>query len=709
MSSRHRIRTIYWKELVDILRDRRTLIAMIVVPIVLYPLLMLGSIQAVSYQAESLGHEEITIGVINDEHRKMVQQLVGYDRLGLERERRTRLAETGEEPDLPQSLGDAKIEVFDSRKTLEARIQQRRIQVGIVFDGEALVEPEQYARTLGVELLSDAEEVRSDFAAARMTGMINRVRKQLLDERLKRQRLPESFLDPFEVTTANLSSPPSILGQVLPLVLVLMTITGAIYPAIDLTAGERERGTLESLMVCPVPVIDLIVGKFLVVTTVAIMGATLNLASVTATVYFGGFDKIIAQTGSGIPLTQMIFILLCLIPFAVLMSAIMIAVSSYARTFKEAQNYVTPVILAVLIPGGIAALPATQLDGIMLVMPVGNMVLLARDFLLGASVPALSIAMVLLSTSLYAAAAVAVAANIFGQESVVFADAGSFKGVFARALIKPASRPSVSMALLIVAILFPVWFFVQSSLSPKPGEGMEELLVGTARIMPALFVIVPLALLLYWKVDLRATFALRWPSARFLLSAVLIGATAWIPAEELNVLQAGLVGVPDALLKNFEPLQRAVENMTLGKAVLLLALVPALCEELLFRGLLLSGLSSGARKWTAILVSAAIFGVFHFILFRFPVTAGLGVVLALLCWNARSILPAMIAHLLHNGFSAYTALHPQWRSALGIDDGEAFSHLPIAVMLVGGMLFATGVILTLRPAGARAQIADAAE
>jgi len=698
MSFRHRIRTIYWKELVDILRDRRTLIAMILVPIVLYPLLMLGSIQAVSYQTKSLKHEEITIGVINDDHRRMIRQLTGFDSRGLELKRDRLRAETGKEPDLPQPLTDAKIEVVGSREALEARIQQRMIQVGVVFSGDTLVERDQYSKTLKVEILTDAEEVRSDFAASRVTGMIERVQQQLLDDRLAQQRLPEAFLEPFEITTADLSSPPSILGQVLPLILVLMTITGAIYPAIDLTAGERERGTLESLMVSPVPVIDLIVGKFLVVTTVAIMGATLNLASVTATVYFGGFDKIIAQTGTGIPFAKMVFILLCLIPFAILMSAIMIAVCSYARTFKEAQNYVTPVILAVLIPGGIAALPATQLEGIMLVMPVGNMVLLARDFLLGATVPALSIAMVLLSTSLYAAAAVAVAANIFGQESVVFADAGSLKGVFARELIKPTPRPRVSMALLIVAILFPAWFFVQSALSPGPGEGVDELLVGTARTMPGVFVLFPLLVAIYWKVNVKETFALRLPSLRYAGAAVLIGVAAWIPAHEINVLLIQLVGLPEALAKNFELIDKAVTQMPLGKALLLLAVVPALCEELLFRGMLLSGLASASRKWTAILVSAAIFGMFHFILFRFPVTAALGVVLALLCWNARSILPAMIAHLLHNGLSIYSAIHPKWHEAIGITGDDSFAHLPLPVLAIGGAVFVVGILLTLRPA-----------
>ncbi len=697
MSARHRIHTIYGKELVDIMRDRRTLIAMILVPIVLYPLLMLGSIQAVTYQTDAMAQEEISIGVINDDHRRMLQEFIGRDRiLSEELQDASPSPEKASAP--PRPLSDAKIWVFDSRAELEAAIQERRVNVGVVFGGSSLVYPEDYSATLDVDLLADTEEVRSDFAAARVRDMIVRVSQRLLQERLRQQRLPETFLKPFDVATTNLSAPPSILGQILPLILVLMTITGAIYPAIDLTAGERERGTLESLMVCPVPIIDLVVGKFLVVTTVAIMGATLNLASVTATVYFGGFDKVIAQTGGSLPLTQMLFILLSLIPFAVLMSAIMMAVCSYARTFKEAQNYVTPVIMAVLIPGGIAALPATQLSGIMLVMPVGNMVLLSREFLLGATVPLGSIAMVLLSTTLYAAAAVAVAAGIFGRESVVFSDAGSLKGVFNRVLIKPSRLPSVSMSLLVIALLFPAWFYVQSALSPSVDEDTGDLFTDTARLMPLLFVFLPAAVVMYWRVDLRDAFALRLPSARYCLAAVIIGLTAWIPAEELNVCQAKLIGAPEAILKNFAMMQASVGDMPLGTAILVLAIVPAICEELLFRGLLLSGLSSASRKWTAIITSAAMFGVFHFILFRFPVTAGLGVLLALLCWNSRSILPAIIAHLLHNSIGVYTALHPDWRRSIGIPESdETWTHLPMPVIVVGCTIFLAGIALAILP------------
>jgi len=697
MSAPHRIRTVYWKELIDILRDRRTLIAMILVPIVLYPLLMLGSIQAVSYQSKSLEHEKVIIGVYKDSHRIMVQQLIGYDREALEAKRRAVLKETGKKPDLPEPFEDAKIVVFDTRDELEKSIEARRVQIGVVFDGDRLPDLNEYGRTIKLSLLADVEEVRSQSAADRFTAMVRRVSKRMLDLRLNHENLPEAFVDPVAVKTVNLSSPPSILGQILPLVLVLMTITGAIYPAIDLTAGERERGTLESLMVSPVPVIDLIVGKFLVVTTVAIMGATLNLASVTATVYFGGFNAIIAQHGQGVPIMTLVLILLCLIPFAVLMSAIMIAVCSYARTFKEAQNYVTPVILAVLIPGGIAALPATQLSGLMLVMPVGNMVLLTRDFLLGATIPWLTIGMVLVSTTLYAAAAVAVAANVFGKESVVFADAASFSSVFNRSLIRPAPRPSVSMALMIAAILFPVWFYVQGSLSPGPGESASDLLWGTARLMPVFFVILPLLLIAYWKINVVGTFSLRAPGVKYVVAALLIGASAWVPAHEIDVLQVHLFGLPDAIAQQFEAMQKMVSELSLPEAVLLIAIVPAVCEELFFRGLLLSGLSSAARKWTAIVTSAVVFGVFHFILFKIPVTVGMGVVLALLCWNSRSIVPSMLAHLLHNGIGAYTALHPEWQRVIGINDSESFAHLPVAVLGVGLVVFAAGLVLLRTP------------
>lgn len=717
MSFAHRVQTIYRKELIDILRDRRTLIAMILVPIVLYPLLLLGSVQAVSHQAESLGQETLVIGVINEAQKALIERLIVDDARALaESSPATETSEpkdtskkykqkaidrtvqgtfSGEISQSAEPITDYHIRVLGTEERLAQAVRERTVHVGIRFGRDFFIDSLDHRNQ--VTLLADLEEVRSRFAHLRLVDLLQRTEWRIKEYRKASAKLPPTFDQPFKLDITDLSSPPSILGQVLPLILVLMTITGAIYPAIDLTAGERERGTLESLMVCPVPVFDLIVGKFLVVTTVAIMGATLNLASVSATVYFGGFNQVIAVTGGGIPLLQMGLILLCLIPFAVLMSAIMIAVCSYARTFKEAQNYVTPVIIAVLLPGGIAAMPATRLDGVMLVMPVGNMVLLARELLIGASVSAWHIGMVLLSTTLYAAAAVGVAARVFGSEAVVFSDAGSLKNLFSRRLIQPRSTPGASMALSFTALLFPIYFFLQTAASTGEGEDFTRQLRWTAVMMPTLFVVLPALALLYWKVNLVQSFALRRPCARYIVAAVLIGAASWVPIHELNVLQSHVLPIPSELKQKLIESNEAIKSLSPWAALLMLALVPAFCEELMFRGVLLGGLRGAAGRWTAILVSAAIFGVFHFMLIRFLPTMILGVVLAYLCWQSRSIWPGVIVHFLHNGLVVSTLYWP-WRTSLGasMDDAADAAHLPATVILGGVTLIALGLSLAAR-------------
>ena len=695
MRYHRRIRTIYSKELIDILRDHRTLIAMIVVPIVLYPLLMLGSVQAVSFQAARIDDEALVVAVVNENQGRNLKELVAADRTALRREFAARNEESSGE-DQPTPLEEDKLHVTaaGSVDEVDRLLRERFVHIGVVFNRDELFDSPDVQNK--IQWRYDKEDVRSAAAKIRLEEVMDRVTKRTVDERKAAARLPSTFDKPFVVETVDLSSPPSILGQILPLLLVLMTITGAIYPAIDLTAGERERGTLESLMASPVPVIDLIVGKFLVVTTVALMGSALNLGSVTATVYFGGFGQLIASTGGSMPLGTMFFILLALIPFAVLMSAIMIAVCSFARTFKEAQNYVTPVILAVLIPGGIAALPATRLEGVMLVMPVGNMVLLARDMLLGAHIPGWAAFMVILSTTLYAGAAVAIAAGVFGRESVVFSDAASLSAMFRRRSIKPRPRPTVSMALLVVSLFFPIWFFIQGYLSPQPDQDARGLLYASAWLMPALFVGVPSLILAYWKINSRDTFAFHVPPLRYMAAGLLIGVSAWAPAHEVSVLQQRILGTPEAVVRSAELLAETLRAMPLAHVLLVLALVPAICEELLFRGFLLGGVGPALGKWGGIMLTAAIFGVFHFFLFRFTVTAGLGVVLGYLCWQSKSILPAMLTHFLHNALGALTVVRPEWVRFLEADGNSEWGHIPAPYLVAALIVFVLGLVMAAR-------------
>jgi membrane protease YdiL (CAAX protease family) len=333
----------------------------------------------------------------------------------------------------------------------------------------------------------------------------------------------------------------------------------------------------------------------------------------------------------------------------------------------------------------------------MLVMPVGNMVLLARELLVGAHVPGWHVVTVLLSTTLYAGAAVAVAANIFGKESVVFADSGSLKMVLLRRFIKPSTHPSIAMSLMLVALLFPAWFFVQGALSPKsPSETVPGVIYGTGVLMPIFFILVPAMIVVYWKVGVSGAFALRLPRARYVLAAIIIGSVTWVISHEMYVLQNMLVQAPAIVVENAVILQQTLAAMPLGHALLLTAIVPAICEELLFRGFLLSGLRSAMAQWPSILLCAAVFGVFHFLFYKFPVTFFLGVILAYLCWQARSVIPAILAHMMHNGIVTLQAVQPSLFEWTGNSRSDEWSHLPVPLVIVSVLVVAGGLRLAGR-------------
>lgn len=730
-----RILTVFRKELADVLRDRRTLIATIVVPVVLYPLLMLLSLQAVSIETAQVAQETIVVGVrdeaarahlnaLLDEaaealppspregqgegapgvdtapHRAEPGELAGETANGDEAQQQAPSPQPspggrgGQAAQPPEPLRDhVETIVTDD---LRSAVLNRVIQVGVVFG-------DRTDEQVHVELLFQPESLRSASAAGRVRDMLGRVARARLTDRLDRLGITRETITPVVVEQTTLSTPGSLLSLILPLVLVLMTITSAIYPAIDLTAGEHERGTLETLVVCPVPILDLVVGKFLCIATIALLGATLNLVSVTATVYFGGLGELLgaagdgasaASGGGGFPWWAIPVILLSLVPFTVLMSAVLIVVCSFARSFKEAQNYMTPVIIAVLLPALVASLPGARLEGLMLVLPVGNMVLLVREVLSGVPVGAAAFGWAIGSTTLYAVAAVVLAAQVFGREAVLFADSVSMRTLLSHKSAKPRRLPPLTMAALYAAVLFPIWFYLQTFMQQAAGGDLATLLRYTAVAMPLLFVAVPALMLGHWKIDLRGAWSLAAPRPRDLASAVLLGLSMWTVAHELFVAQQAVLPTPPQLMESNDALVAALRSQPLWLTLLLIAIIPAICEELFFRGFVMNGLRTATRKWTAIVLAAAAFAMFHFFLFKFSTTFVLGVALGWLCWQSASIWPAIVAHALHNGLAALSARHPRWQTSLGIDPADPFAHLPWPVLLGAAVLLTAAVLLS---------------
>lgn len=685
-----RIWAVYRKELTEILRDRRTLVAMIVVPVVLYPLLLLLWVGATEREESQIRAQTFRIEVDDD---RSLADLTGIiNRV---------IAEADDDDD----VGDFEVRV--GRTEPEALGDTVQLRVALPALEEHLAKPYR------VEVVVQYSEVNvhSRTAMSRFRSLLGRFGQLLTRERLsivlKAARSGtadmDAILDPIVLTQESTATERQrggwALGLIVPVILVLMTITGAVYPAIDLTAGERERGTLETLMASPVPPIHLVTGKFLVVATLSMLAAALNVISVGATMHFSGLTQAITQQMPiELPISALPIILMCMVPFALLFSAILIAVCSFARTFKEAQNYVMPVIIGAMIPAMAVTLPSVRLEGVLLVMPVGNMVLLARDLFQQKADMAPQIIIVLLSTALYAAAAIALAARLFGQEAVLFADAGSYRTLLQRRFFRRSLRPTAAQALMLAALLFPATFYTQSFLSQGASRFLDTMKWLAVIQFVGLFVFLPLCVAAFLKIDIVETFRLRLPPARVWLAAGLMGMSSWALAHEFLAFQTQVLPPTSTMAEFAQKIQSELAESPLWLVLLLMAIVPAVTEEFLFRGFMLSGLRSGMKKWSAIVMVSLIFGIYHFMIDRLPVTVLLGVALAYLCWQSGSLWPGIVLHAMHNGISMVLATSPELVEKVGLETHQdAHSHLPAYIWLPAILVFALGLILAGRP------------
>lgn len=727
MSRFSRINTIWRKELTDTLRDRRTLIAMVLVPMVLYPALMLGSLQALEVQVSHLVQEEYTVAVASEEIQAWLRRLIDTD------PQRQLAAETQPVATLPQlefpPPGAGRAD-RPGRHTATARASVRQkppeykvltvpdvmqavvegqVHAGLLLDGPPPEPDPSGVRRVG--LIYDETEIRSEIAAAGLMGILERASERIVRQRLAAQRLTPEFLEPLILIEHNVASAEkmagSILGQIVPFILIIMTLTGAIYPAIDLTAGERERGTLETLMVAPVPAVDLIAGKFIVVTLIGLLSAVLNLLSIGGTIYLGGLGDLFTQGSQLVfPLSALPWVLLLLVPLAVMFSAVLLAVCSFARSFKEAQNYIVPVFLAAMIPGVVGVLPGTRLAGPIVVMPVANIVVLTRELFLG-RFDLQAILWVLLSTSLYAAAAIAVAARLFGQEAVLFADAGSVRTLFQRRYFTPRATPTAASALLVLAVVYTLNFYIQQALGGPDRLGGLGFLAAVALTLVLLLGLGPLLVAVYLRLNVPTSFHLAAPRPGAIAAALCFGASTWVLATAWLVYQESWMPLDPWVAQQMAQKLGFWEELDPWQVLFFLALVPALVEEWFFRGFVLSGLRGSLNRWAAILIVALAFGLHHYSAHRLVITTALGVLLGLLVVQYGSIWPAVLAHLAHNAMSLLAA-HPRglkpWLDSIGLN--VEHGDIPAGWVAMAVALTLAGLLICLldpwrRPRGMR--------
>lgn len=200
--------------------------------------------------------------------------------------------------------------------------------------------------------------------------------------------------------------------------------TGGMYPAIDMTAGEKERHTLEPLLASPASREEIVLGKIFASTTASFLTAMLTIGSLLVAIQRLGMgqsgeelEKLVSRAAPGVG--AMALILLTLLPTALFAASVMIAVALFARGFKEAQSLLTPVIMAVVVPAVVGMLPGLELNVGLALIPVFNVSQLIKEIIIGEYSP-INFVTAFASNVFYALVAFWISVRIFKTESVLF-------------------------------------------------------------------------------------------------------------------------------------------------------------------------------------------------------------------------------------------------------------------------------------------------
>ncbi len=701
------VKLIFCREVRDQLRDRRTLFMIAVLPLLLYPALGIGMMQMMSVFREQprtvvllgeknlpaepkLSLESERLHVYSDgppekdEPDPQAAELLAQGRKI--RDQLARLTEVEAADDEARRTGDSALAL-----RLDKELLSLRSDLGKIFASSSMqvliIVPEEFgenihkmdrqiaARKLGAggftdyprpKIVENSADEKSHIAYQRVKEALGEWERKILAKRLFEADLPVTLSEPVKAAPIDLALQDqfaaSLWSKLFPALLVIMAVTGAFYPAIDLGAGEKERGTMETLLICPASRVEIVLGKFLTVMSFSMSTALLNLVSMGLTGKY-----MVSVAGGGMlpkigdlsfpPISSLVWILVLLVPLAALFSALCLSLATFARSSKEGQYYLTPLLMVTLGLTVFCLSPAVEITPFYSVMPVVGVALLLKAMLL-APVSASSLylyAIPVLVTSIgYSLLALWWAIEQFAREDVLFREAERFElGLWIRHLLREKEpTPSFTEAgvcfAMIMLLQFGLMRFMQQALAAAAATSRDTIMMRLLMIQQLAIIATPALLMgVMLTASVVRTFRLRFPGWRMLAAAAVLPFAMHPLSLELSA----------SLQWFFPPLPQSVIDVlkTMGDTahpwwfvLLTFAVVPAICEEIAFRGFILSGFQRTGRVWLAVGLSSLTFGVMHMIPQQVFNATLLGLVLGLIAVGSKSLFPCILFHFVYN-------------------------------------------------------------
>ena len=396
---------VYSKELLELLRDRKTLFFIIALPLLIFPIIFGVMALVVANAAIDEQQKVLSYAIINADKAEEFSQTLHFHR------------------------DFKKIEFsFDSDDAIVKAIKNQQIDLVIKINADHQSALKNQEKSLWYIYFNDASQFNQ--VKQKLHKVFDQYLSQVRGDKLAVLGItPKQFdvlLRPISLKTVNTADERESFGEqiggMLPYILIVLCLTGAMYPAIDIGAGEKERGTLETLLLTPISRFAIVMGKFLTIMTTGITTALITVFSLVFWSYLIGEIAnvdVVARILSAVGAVDVLLILLMLIPVSAIFAALLLAISIYARSYKEAQNYMGPMSMLGFFPVMVAMLPGIKLNWSWSLVPISNVALAIKEILKG-TIDYYMLILILASSTVFALLSVLFCVHWFNKESVLF-------------------------------------------------------------------------------------------------------------------------------------------------------------------------------------------------------------------------------------------------------------------------------------------------
>lgn len=389
---------VFLKEMRETLRDKRVLLGVIVSPLLLTPALIAAIGFFAGQKTMDMRRAEVVAGVYQESDFTALRSYL-------------------------EDAEKLRVQNLDSREAAEAAIVNRELRAALIFPAGANDDFEK-GGSVSVEILYDQANERSENAKNRLMSLIRSFNQEAVKSRLAGAGLPPTFVRPTAIVQTSLADQESvggfILSMILPYLVVISAAFGGINTAFDIGAGEKERGTMETLLVSPASRYEIVQGKLFTIFSISLLSSCCALLGIILPIVSGlALFKEVLGTAIAFDVTSILAMLLIVVPLALLTSSALLVVSSFARNQKEAQAYIFPFISVVIFPAVLSTILGAESPLFTAFIPVLNITLTMKQ-ILGNVFDFQYFAISLVTSLVYALAAMRLAASLFQRESILF-------------------------------------------------------------------------------------------------------------------------------------------------------------------------------------------------------------------------------------------------------------------------------------------------